>query len=329
MTPDDRIRDTPGDDEDFSGFYDPGDEEDFGDSPSDPPVTKTLLPAATPVPDRQFESDLAAFSTQGLQFGADGFESPDCRLDNTSFAGRAIILSPLLRSAVASVGVVVRTWQDRAEFPVQHGRTIHFTGYRLYQQDLLIPFRISDLLRGQSTQTPLKISMRDLINWLRWSRSAHSRNRLRGSLLSLAMARFEVTSFSYERTRFRLFDSLQVEGDEIIGKLSGGFLKFQDATDANPRGTFIPIERWRALRCGLETWLAGWVLSTKCDTPIALQTLHDHCGTSHQHVGEFGRDVRRALDRLKAVGLIINWKMKPGNRLTSGYISITKPARTR
>jgi hypothetical protein len=217
---------------------------------------------------------LAAFSTQGLQFGADGFESPDCHLDKRSFAGRAIILSPLLRSAVASVGVVVRTWQDRAEFPVQHGRTIQFTGYRLYQQDLLIPFRISDLLRGQSTQTPLKISMRDLINWLRWSRSAHSRNRLRGSLLSLAMARFEVTSFSYERTRFRLFDSLQVEDDEIIGKLSGGFLKFQDATDANPRGTYIPIERWRALRCGLETWLAGWVLSTKCDTPIALQTLH-------------------------------------------------------
>jgi hypothetical protein len=46
-------------------------------------------------------------------------------------------------------------------------------------------------------------------------------------------------------------------------------------------------------------------------------------------VGEFGRDVRRALDRLKAVGLIINWKIKPGNRLTSGRISITKPARTR
>jgi hypothetical protein len=68
MAPDDRILDTPGDDEDFSGFYDPGDEGDFGDSPSDPPVTETLLPVAPPAPDRQFESDLGVCAAEALAF---------------------------------------------------------------------------------------------------------------------------------------------------------------------------------------------------------------------------------------------------------------------
>ena len=328
MNRDDRILGTP-DDDDFNGLYDPGDDEDIGFSDSGPPTQGLPSRISTPVPDRDFEVDLAAFKSQGLVLGPDGFESPDCQLDDSSFAGRTIILSPLLRSAVASVGVVVRTWHDRAEFPVQHGRSIHFTGYRLYQQDLLVPFRLADQLRGESTQNPFEISMRSLISWLRWSCSAHSKDRLLRSLLSLAMAQFELTSFSYQRTRFRLFDSLRVEGDAIIGKLSGGFLKFQDATDGNPRGTYIPLERWRALRPGLETWLAGWVLATKCDTPIALQTLYDHSGTAHQHVGEFGRDVRRALDRLTAVGLITTWTQKPGNRLTRGFLTIKKPTRTR
>lgn len=326
MNPDDRMLGTP-DDDDFNGFYDPGDDEDIVEIPSHARVNEPLVPVALPTSDRQFETDLEAFTSQGLTFGADGYECPDHRLDDSAFAGRSIVLSPLLRSAVASVGVVVRTWHNRKAFPVHHGRHIQFTGYRIYQQDLLPPLRLGDLLRGRSTRDAFEISIRDTVRWLGWSCTAHSRTRLLGSLLSIALARFEVTNLKYERTRFRLFDALHIQGDSIVGKLSGGMVKFQDAMDGTPRGTYVPLEAWRSLRPGLETWLAGWVLATKCDAPIAIQTLYDQCGTCHQHVGEFGRDVRRALDRLKAVGLVTHWTQKPGDRMTRGFITIRKPTR--
>jgi hypothetical protein len=142
------------------------------------------------------------------------------------------------------------------------------------------------------------------------------------SLLCLAHARFAVTNFDLSVTRFRLFDALRIEGDFIEGKLSGGFTRFQDEPG---RGTFVPLERRKALREGLQTWLAGWVLATRCNEPVALQALYDHSGTMQRQLGEFGREVRRALDRLQSVGFVTHWTQRPGGELTRNSFTITKP----
>ena len=316
------------DDDDFSDEFTDADYPVPDDDIDDTCMVATIdTPPPTIVPPNRhslrIREALAHFKADGYMAADDEYWTPDddC-LDATTAPGSTAVRSAILRSAVFSAGTEVRVWQEQVVYPVHFGRHFRFTGYRLFQDDLTVSLAIADLLRGHLTSDDIQIDLMDLIHRLGWSPGTHSRERLTSSLLCLANARFEVTSFDFSVTKFRLFDALRIGGDCIEGKLSGGFTRFQDEPG---RGTFVPLERRKALREGLQTWLAGWVLATRCNEPVALQALYDHSGTMQRHLGEFGREVRRALDRLQSVGFVTHWTQRPGGELTRNSFTISKP----
>lgn len=268
-----------------------------------------------------FESARAALLADGYTATDRTFSHPDDYLDSTAYAGSAVLRSIILRCSIFSCGQVTRTWCDRSVHPVGFARPARFSGYRAYQEDETVALALTPMLFGHCTDQQFSIETRDWIHFCGWSQTPRSVDRLYSSLTCLAYGRFELTNPNFSANRFRLFDRLEVRGSRITGKLSGGIVELQDR---NGRGTYIPLERRKALREGLQTWLAGWVLGTTCDKPIALQTLHLLSGSGHSSLGEFGRDVRRSLDRLVDVGLVSSWTQRPNGRLERNMITIRK-----
>jgi len=272
----------PTDDDDFSDEFTDADyplpDDDTDNASVMAAIDTPPPPTVPPSPHSQrFREALARFKVDGYLAADDEYgTSDDDFLDATTAPGSTAVRSAILRSAVFSASSEIRVWQEQALYPVHFGKHFRFTGYRLFQDDLTVSLALADMLRGHLTSDDIQIDITDLIHRLGWSPGTHSRERLTSSLLCLAHARFAVTNFDFSVTRFRLFDALRIEGDLIEGKLSGGFTRFQDEPG---RGTFVPLERRKALREGLQTWLAGWVLATRCDEPVALQALYDHSGT--------------------------------------------------
>lgn len=282
------------------------------DEPESPPS-----PPARPA----FEECLARFQSAGYAATDAKFARPDTQLDATAFRGSSIIRSSLLRGALFSASVVARYWCDRALFPLRFARDVRFTGFRLYQHDLSLLLCLGELLAGHPTNEDFDLDVHDLIHGAGWPRTSRSKTRLAGSLMCLAHAQFELRGMDFNVTRFRIFDRVCMRGERVFGKLSGGMVECQDRYG---RGTYVPLERRKALSEGLQSWLAGWVLATKCDEPVSLTTLLEHSGSGQSRVAEFGREIRRSLDRLQAVGIVSSWTQRPNGRLERNLITIRK-----
>ena len=294
----------------------------------DEPEKLPVLDDPEDLPNHEIRSEAPPFEAARARLVAEGyiatdraFSQPDAYLDATAYAGSAVVRSSILRSSIFSCGRVDRRWCDRTVHPMAYARCGRFAGYRAYQEDLTVALALTYLLPGHQTSQSFSIDIRDWIHFCGWGQTPRSADRLVDSLTCLSHARFEMTRPNYSMVCFRLFDWLKITGNTVRGKISGGLIELQDR---NGRGTYIPLARRKALREGLQTWLAGWVLATKCDAPIPLPTLHAHSGSGHATISEFGRDVRKALDRLEIVGLVRSWTQRPNERLERNMITIQK-----
>lgn len=307
------------DERDFGYHDDLDEEEEYVPEQSLPSGSNPQPPGPVTLPD--FQWSLAEFMARGYLANDPAFWAPDYPLDEKAFAGSSAIRSCLLRGATFSCGIVQRYWCDRAFIPLLFARHVHVTGFRLYQVDLSILLRLNHLLRGRWTSAPFDLDARQLILTAGWPMTARSIPRLAESLTCLAHARFALVRANYSVLKFRLFDQLCMEGGRIRGKLSGGMLDLQGP---GGDGTFLSLERRRALCDGLQTWLAGMILASKCDEPFHINTLLQHSGSSYARSAEFGRDLRRALERLQAVGIVSSWTQAPNGRLERGFVTIRK-----
>lgn len=301
------------DDDERFAFYDPGEDWDTEDDP-EPHLDHHLPEPAPRVPQcgsTRFAVELARFLAEGIVCADEQFTLEDRQLDDADYPGSTPVRSVLKRCAIFGIGDTHRVWRDSAIYMVAFGRHIRLTGYELRQLDESVVLEINSRLRGWHTGDPFQLDANEIVRAMRWSHGAQSAARLASSLLALAHARITIVNFDSSTTRLRLFDEVRITADQIVGKASGGLALFQDA---GGRGTYVPLERRRSLREGLQTWLAGWVLATKCDQPVALTTLFDHSGTRQKRMGDFGREVRRALERLQQVGFVTRWNQEAGGR---------------
>lgn len=199
-----------------------------------------------------------------------------------------------LRSALFSVTAPGRRpYVDGVPVAAVDGVTISYTGRRLNQGDLDVWESVLHAVRAQELGTRCKITAYTLLQMMGKSDTGPNRETLRTRIerLTAAMVKLKQGRGEYygHLINHAAKDEITQEWViEINPKLAGLFAADQ----------FTQIE-W-AVRSELDgkqlaQWLHGFYASHAQPYPMRVETLHQLCGSEAGDLGDFAKDIRKAL----------------------------------
>ena len=225
--------------------------------------------------------------------------------------------SCVLRSALFGVvqrgrrkaleGEILATWE---------GVTIRYTGWRLDQADLDVRLAALHLAREHHLGTRVSVTINEMLRTMGRPTDGRSHEWFKSAIRRLAACAVEIT-----RQRRTYWGSLIEKGcrDEQTGEfvivLNPELAELFEDDDF----TRIDWEIRRSLGMDLAKWLHGYIASHRATTQnphrIGLERLQALCGSDREDLRFFRRDVRQAMQELRAAGVITTWRITAGDAL--------------
>ncbi len=223
----------------------------------------------------------------------------------------------MLRSALFGVvqrgrrkaleGAILATWE---------GVTLRYTGWRLDQADLDVWLAALHLAREHDLGVRVRVTMNQMLRTMGRSTAGSSHEWFKGAIRRLTACAVEITAGR------RTFGGSLIEGferDEVTGEhvlyLSPGLAElFEDNAY-----TRMDWEVRRSLSMDLAKWLHGYIASHQA-TPrnphrIGLERLCALCGSETDELWKFRQQVREAMQDLQTAGVVVAWRITPGDAL--------------
>ena len=234
--------------------------------------------------------------------------------------------SCVLRSAL--FGIVERGRRkllERAVVATWEGVTIRYTGGQLDQADLDVWLALLHIAREHNLGVRVPVTVGEILKTMGRPTGGSAREWFKCAIARLTACAVEITAGG------KTFGGPLIEGfvrDEVTGEhvlyLSPRLVVlFED--DAF---TWIDWEHRRSLSRDLAKWLHSYILSHKAarDRPhrIGLARLRELCGSEREELRFFRRDVREAMTELQAAGVVVTWRITPGDAL-----EVVRPNRKR
>jgi hypothetical protein len=209
---------------------------------------------------------------------------------------------------------IMATWADT---------TIRYTGVRLDQADLDVWLTALHLSRAQGLGARVVCSERAFLRAL--GRKTGNKEWLR-----IALERLTACAVKITRERRTYWGSLIEKGcrDETTGEFVVVLNPELAELFEDESFTWLDWEIRRSLGMDLAKWLHGYIVShraTPCDPHrIGLERLRELCGSETDELWKFRQQVREAMRELQAAGVVMAWRITPGDAL-----EVVRPNRKR
>jgi hypothetical protein len=184
------------------------------------------------------------------------------------------------------------------------GGFVEYNGPGLSQRHATVFYRLIHELQGKPATEPLRFNPWEFVTLLGWAHSVHSVKSLKKCLIAMRGAVFILESS----------DSARATG-RVVGMVKE--FEFEDkhwTVELDPRAaalfcdeetpSYLNIARHKQLREGLPTWLYGFIRANNCKRPFGLAALREACGSRTKNLGDFGKEVARALSKIQKTGAI-------------------------
>lgn len=187
------------------------------------------------------------------------------------------------------------------------GASVEYKGERLLQSDLRVLLGLVQQAAALAADNALvTLNAVEFLQSIGRSTCSRSIESLRESLANLRSATFVVKHHARDRGEvFGLVDAVAWDGREVAVKLSSQLSRALYSVGR----TYVDMSKRNLLRDGVETALADLVKATNC-TSYDVEAIARLWGRADAK--ETGREVRAALDRLVAVGLLKGWSRTRG-----------------
>lgn len=196
----------------------------------------------------------------------------------------------------------------------QGGIKMTYTGVMLTQDHLDVYEGIMHLARQQDENTEIGFTGRGLLKLINRQTGGTDHKRLRATLKDLTATAVEIK----RNDRLVYWGSLLPEGTEDE---ANGFFKvvvnrrlikfFEEGF------TLIQQEQRKKLaRSPLARHLQCWLSSHKKPYPVTVQYLYDLTGSDTKELYKFRQNLKRALDKLKTVGVLEDWTLDSNDKVS-------------
>jgi hypothetical protein len=191
-----------------------------------------------------------------------------------------------------------------------------YSGEELRQDDQTLWLQLIHLARSQPLGQVITFTPNSFCQAVGWNVSGKSYERIRECL-----TRLQATSLSIYSDRLKEGVSLSmVPKFRWFDEANGTKLKnyqVQVAPElvelfADMQYTQTEWQQRLALPVGLATWLHGYLASHKTPFAVRIDTIRKGAGMATQSVSSAQQTIENALDALKDVGFLENWKIQDG-----------------
>ena len=234
--------------------------------------------------------------------------------------------SCVLRSALFGVvqrgrrkaleGEILATWE---------GVTIRYTGWRLDQADLDVWLAALHLAREHHLGTRVSVTINEMLRTIGRPTDGRSHEWFKSAIRRLTACAVEIT-----RQRRTYWGSLIEKGcrDEGTGEFVIVLNPELAVLFEDDDFTRLEWEIRLDLDMDLAKWLHGYIASHRATTQnphrLGLERLRALCGSDREELHFFRRDVRQAMRELQAAGVVMAWRITPGDAL-----EVVRPNRKR
>lgn len=214
-----------------------------------------------------------------------------------------------IRSALfAAIHSKDRTYLDNQEVSCQDGYTIRFTGQRLDQSHLDVFEGVMHIARGTHEGNQIKFSAHSLLKLI-----GRDTGKSQHDWLYRTLQHLTATSVAITKDGNRVFwGSLLPRGAADLE--TGGYVVeiSRDLIKLFERGfTHVDWQRRRLLRRKpLAQWLHLYYTSHARPYPVTVQFLREKSGSQTASIRAFRQSLKIALDEVKAVGVITQWRVE-------------------
>lgn len=220
-----------------------------------------------------------------------------------SIDGRRISLSPALLCSVFAVGPHARwdQFDDDMEYhsvAASFSSSLQYRGPRPDQDAATVLLALIRQQIGQPIGREIALSLRSFGNSLGWSDSSNTTNRCIRALRALAAGRARYPWNGERTVEIGFMRIHEISGTRATVSFDPSF-----AWAFTGYQTYLDFERRTLLKVGLETWLYGIAMSTKCRNAFAVHNLHHLCGSTRM-LRDFGTELVEAMAQLVRCGLV-------------------------
>lgn len=219
-----------------------------------------------------------------------------------------VLTLPIFSISRANGEVINDVWTRKAR---EIGGTVRYMGKQLSQSHLTVLLRLAHLRRGDVVDNVITFRPSTFCASIGWSDNSRNKKRLEEILDDLFTAKMKV--WGNEETEEQAARvSIVTEwkpGCEATAEwsvyLSPTVLRlFQGHL------TRMHTDKRQLLREGMATFLFGFVSAHNCAKGFAYEELHAASGSAGTCGDDFKKDVRKQLDSLKALGIIVNYEQQ-------------------
>jgi hypothetical protein len=186
---------------------------------------------------------------------------------------------------------------------------VHYEGPELRQDDLAVLEGLISLTRDNELLTePLRVKPAEFCVSIGWSKSSSDKQKLLESITRMRKSDLHIVIDSKNWGMFHLIGDIG-ESEDVDGNKAddGGYNVCLSPTIRRLFAggmTFLPLTDRQLLTDGLQTWLAGFLRAWRNVDRFSVEDLYRYSGSKQKQVREFGRDLKDALKKLQAVGII-------------------------
>lgn len=242
--------------------------------------------------------------------------------DNQRGIANALARSALFAARNNADKSCPRTYLKEAAIVSTKDYAITYTGEELRTDEELVLINLIHLARDNSLQQSVDFApykfMRD---YLDWSASKHNYLRLKDSILRLSASNLTIGVVRDQQRSVRLKGQSLVRSFEYEDTLTGEPLSRWVVTlepdivnlfEVNET-TYIEWktrQRLVKLRSPIAIWLHSYYASHREPAPVFVATLRSLCGSNMKTLFHFKEKLCKALDKLKEVDFLLDWKIE-------------------
>jgi hypothetical protein len=205
---------------------------------------------------------------------------------------------------------------ERAVLATWEGVTIRYTGWRLDQADLDVWLTALHIAREYNLGMRIPVTVHGILKAMGRCTGKHDHEWFKSAVARLTACAVEITigRKTYGGSLIEGFERDEITGDYVLFLNPKLAVLFEDNAF-----TWIDWEQRRGLSRDLAKWLHSYILSHQAtpDNPhrIGLARLRELCGSDIGRLRDFRVKVREAMAELKAAGVVVTWRITPGDAL--------------
>ncbi len=197
------------------------------------------------------------------------------------------------------------------EFNLSSGGRLIFTGKELRQAEGAVFAYLCHLSAGKGLNQWLPVNAREAVKTLGWSVTKHSIEKLKACLDNLCGATLRRVDENGNREGAAgLVSEWRSVGDDLLEVKQPESLMSLWQDFAHP--THLNLGNLGLLPEGLASWLYAFLCANDCSRGFSYEQIHALCGSDSTDPKQFAKDVRAALDKLKALGVLWGYETKRG-----------------